>query len=83
MLINGVAYQNPDTCRDSHKLAALCLVQEFAHHLRRKCVAPQAPHLKPIVLTNEAMLTTGISAGVILHPFLPICILGYQQLGQL
>ena len=83
MLIDGICHQNPDACTDSHKMAAFCLVKEFAHDLRRKYVAPQAPQLKPVVLTNETVLTTGISAGVLLHPFLPICILGYQQLSEL
>ena len=73
---NSIAYEHPtNVC----KLAVLCLAKEFASRLKSDCVAPQAPQQATVVLTNEAMLNSGKSAGVLLHPFLPICILGYQH----
>lgn len=79
-VINNIAYHH--TTADC-KLAALCLAKEFANRLKSSCVAPQAPHQAAVVLTNEAMLISGKSAGVLLHPFLPVCILGYQHQNQL
>lgn len=79
-VLDNIAYHHStDIC----KLAALCLAKAFASRLKSDCIAPQAPHQAPVVLTNAAMLMSGKSAGVLLHPFLPICILGYRHQGQL
>lgn len=64
---------------DSYRLATLRLAKTYATGLKCKYIAPQTPHVKPVVLTNEAMLTSGRSAGVLLHATLPICILGYGR----
>ena len=67
----------PGSDPDSYRLSTLRLANTCANGLKCKYIAPQAPHGKPVVLTNEAMLTTGSSANVLLHATLPICILGY------
>lgn len=79
-VISNIAHDHPtDVC----KLAAICIAKKSASRLKSDCVAPQAPQQATVVLTNEAMLISGKSVDVLLHPFLPICILGYWHQNQL
>ena len=75
-MIDRFSHHHADPA-DICKLAAHCLAKEFVNQLMSKYVAPHA--LQPVVLSNEAMLISGKSARVLLHPLLPICILGYRQ----
>lgn len=66
---------------DFQRVAIVTLAQRLAGKLKLKHSIPTSPHMRPIVLNNRAMLSSGRSAGLLTHPLLPICILGYGQHG--
>lgn len=55
------------------------LAERQAKLLRQRFCIPQAPNARPLVLSNKHMLSTGQSLPFIVHPALPICILGYKN----
>ncbi len=66
---------------DLRRLAIVTLAERLAGKLKLKHSIPTSPHMRPVVLNNKAMLSSGRSAGLLTHPLLPICILGYGQQG--
>lgn len=66
---------------DLQRVAIVTLAERLAGKLKLKHSIPTSPHMRPVVLNNRAMLSSGRSAGLLTHPLLPICILGYGQHG--
>lgn len=54
------------------------LTREPFRLLKTSLHVPQAPAAQPVLLDNAHMLKTGQSLSFILHPSLPICIMGYK-----
>lgn len=63
---------------DLQRLVVVTLAEHQARRLRQKYVAPQSRSRRPVVLNNKIMLLSGRSANLLVHPTLPICILGYN-----
>lgn len=66
---------------DLQRVGTIALAERLAGKLKLKHSIPTSPHMRPVVLNNRAMLSSGRSAGLLRHPLLPICILGYGQHG--
>ncbi len=66
---------------DLQRVAIVTSAECLAGKLKLKHSIPTSPHMRPVVLNNRAMLSSGRSAGLLTHPLLPICILGYRQHG--
>lgn len=66
---------------DVQRVSVVTLAEHLAGKLKLKHSIPTSPHMRPVVLNNRAMLSSGRSAGLLTHPLLPICILGYGQHG--
>ncbi|KAL0052584.1 hypothetical protein WJX82_004262 [Trebouxia sp. C0006] len=66
---------------DLQRVGTIALAERLAGKLKLKHSIPTSPHMRPVVLNNRAMLSSGRSAGLLTHPLLPICILGYGQHG--
>ncbi|KAL0031178.1 hypothetical protein WJX77_008380 [Trebouxia sp. C0004] len=67
---------------DLQRVAIVTSAECLAGKLKLKHSIPTSPHMRPVVLNNRAMLSSGRSAGLLTHPLLPICILGYGQHGN-
>ena len=66
---------------DLQRVAIVTSAECLAGKLKLKHSIPTSPHMRPVVLNNRAMLSSGRSAGLLTHPLLPICISGYGQHG--
>lgn len=79
MLLKGIPPASIYEWPDWQRLIIVTLAERRASILRRRSERATSPHMRPIVLTNDEMLSSGRSAGLLKHPLLPICVLGYVQ----
>lgn len=79
MLLKGIPTASTYQWPDWQRLIIVTLAERRARILNWRLERATSPHMRPIVLTNDEMLSSGRSAGLLKHPLLPICVLGYVQ----
>lgn len=78
-LLENVARTLKQQSRTFAGNASKILAEKHAKLLRSNMYIPQASTSRPSVLSNTHVLKTAQSLPFILHPTLPMCIMGYGQ----